>query len=211
MTDAGVELNAETIEIAIKVGRSKHEGLARQRRTRPERIEIVYYIKRAELVKIGTTRNPAHRLHTLMPDEILAFEPGGPDLEARRHKQFHPERVWRRGEYFRSSPRLQKHIAELRDLHGDPDDSWPSIATMGRGYRRGREDVVLPAPASGELLTSAEAAKRFTMSVSTISQWVRRGRIVAAGTNEKGRPVYHLEHVEFLISRGRESQNWRPR
>ena len=208
MSAAGVVLDQTSIGIALKVGQRKHAEALRRRRTEPERIEIVYYIRRSHLVKIGTTCNPAKRMGNLMPDEILAFEPGGKDLEQRRHRQFHPERVARRGEYFRLSTRLQKHIEATREVHGEPHEDWTTMADLGRRFRRGREVIQLPEPTSGELLTGAEAAKRFGMSPSTVSQWVRRGRIVAAGTNEKGRPVYHLEHLQCLIERGRQ---WAPR
>ncbi|MER5312691.1 GIY-YIG nuclease family protein [Streptomyces sp. NPDC002773] len=208
MASAGVALDQASIDIAIKVGRAKHEEATRRRRTAPDRVEIVYYIRRSDLVKIGTTCDPANRMKALMPDEILAFEPGGREVEQRRHRQFHPERVARRGEYFRLSSRLQRHIDATRKTHGEPHEDWTTMATLGRQFRRGREIVQLPDPVSGELLTNTEATKRFGMGSSTVSHWVRRGRIVAAGTNEKGRPVYHLEHLEYLIKRGREWSRW---
>lgn len=208
MAKAGVALDENSIDIAIQVGRSKYDEITRRRRTVPDRLEIVYYIRRSALVKIGTTVDPTARMSTLMPDEILAFEPGGRDLEQQRHRQFHPERVAKKGEYFRLSPRLQRHIDETRNAHGEPPEDWTTMATLGRQFRRGREIVQLPDPVSGELLTGAQAAQRFQMSISTVSHWVRRGRIVAAGRNEKGRPVYHVEHVEYLIRRGRDGSRW---
>ncbi|MFJ5785342.1 GIY-YIG nuclease family protein [Streptomyces hydrogenans] len=208
MAKAGVDLDEKSIDIATQVGRSKYDEMASRCRTAPSKAEVVYYIRRSELVKIGTTTDPVKRMKSLMPDEILAFEPGGKELEQQRHRQFNPERVARKSEYFRLSPRLQQHIDKTRAAYGEVPEDWPTTATLGRQYRRGREVIQLPEPVSGELLTGAEAARRFAMSISTVSQWVRRGRIVAAGTNEKGRTVYHLEHVEYLIRRGRDGSRW---
>jgi hypothetical protein len=209
MADADVELNPVSIDIATKVGRQKHREEQRKRHSTRPRLEIVYYVRRSDLIKIGTTVNPAKRFDSLMPDEILAFEPGGPDLELQRHRQFHPERITRKGEYFRQSPRLLKHVAGLRQLHGPPHPTWPSVATLGEGYSRSKVKVVLPELKTKEVATAAEAAKLLDIHVSTVSQWVRRGRITAAGSNEKGRPVYYVEHLRFLIQRSREYMNQR--
>lgn len=49
----------------------------------------VYYIRCGDLVKIGTTRHLAARMHAYPPDaELLAVERGGEALEISRHHQF---------------------------------------------------------------------------------------------------------------------------
>lgn len=210
MADAGVELDEKAIEIAIAVGRRQHIIESKRRNTVPPRQQIVYYIRRGELIKIGTTSNPASRFDSLMPDEILAHEPGGVAEEALRHRQFNPERVARRGEYFRPSPRLMKHIAAVREQYGPPHPSWPSVSTLGSGYLQTKNPLVLPDPVSGEVMTATQAAADLSVGVSTISQWVRRGRLAAAGRNEAGRPVYPVEHLRYLRDRGRAWQNRMP-
>lgn len=210
LADAGVELNEATIEIATKIGRQKHAEEAAKRHARPERRSIVYYLRRGDLIKIGTTVNPVARFKTLMPDEILAFEPGGPELEAARHREFSGCRVARKGEYFRQEPRLLAHVASVRGQHGEPDASWPTVATLGTGYRRSKVKVELPEPKTGEVATATEGAKLLGMAKSTVQGWAHRKVITPAGRNEAGRPVYFVEHMRFLIERNRAWMNHEP-
>ena|ERR1700722_17507603 len=90
---------------------------------------IVYYIRRGQVIKIGTTVDPAGRFTSLMPDEILAFEPGTAEVEKLRHRQFQHLRC--QGEHFSAEPELMEHVRELRQTHGDPDPSWPTVASLG--------------------------------------------------------------------------------
>lgn len=92
--------------------------------------EIVYYVRRDRLVKIGTSAGIVKRMAALRPVEILAFEPGGRELEALRHKAFRRHR--RTGEWFDMAPELMAHIAEVRGCHGAPslaDPKWVGNAT----------------------------------------------------------------------------------
>jgi hypothetical protein len=79
---------------------------------------VVYYVRIGDLIKIGTTVNMKARMGALVPDEILATEPGDQNLEAMRHKQFAGLRV--KGERFRDVPELRNHIAMIRDHFGPP-------------------------------------------------------------------------------------------
>lgn len=97
---------------------------------------IVYYIRRGEVIKIGTTTTPWQRFATLRPDEILAFEPGTVIEERMRHQQFRHLRC--AGEHFRAEPELLEHIAQVRQIHGGPDPSWPTGATI--------EEIPTPGP-----------------------------------------------------------------
>lgn len=209
MAEAGVELTADTVEIALKIGRQKHADEEAKRHNPPDRRSIVYYIRRGEFIKIGTTVNPASRLKSLMPDEILAFEPGDVGLERSRHRQFRSSRVARKGEYFHQTDELLAHVAVMRERHGDPDPTWPTVATLGTGYTRTKAKVALPEPKSSETATATDGAKLLGMSKSTVQGWVHRGCIKPADRDAKGRPLYYVDHMRFLIERNRAWQNHR--
>jgi hypothetical protein len=89
----------------------------------PPRIDIVYYLRYADRVKIGTTANPRQRLAAIMHDDVLAFERGDRMLERRRHEQFAAER-YDRTEWFRLSDRILDHVDALRGGR----DPWSSLA-----------------------------------------------------------------------------------
>lgn len=91
---------------------------------------IVYYIRRGQAIKIGSTTNPMTRFTVLMPDEILAFEPGATTEERKRHRQFQHLRCF--GEHFKPDPELLEHALDLRRIHGDPDPAWPTVAILER-------------------------------------------------------------------------------
>jgi hypothetical protein len=214
MKTAGVELDEAAVTIAVKLGRQKYAdsqpGAWRKRHNRPDRKSIVYYIRRADLIKIGTTADPHSRFSDLRPDAILAFEPGDHESEMRRHRQFAWCRVGKRGEYFRQTPGLLAHIENLRQQHGDPDPMWPTVQTIGKGSLRTRAKVELPEPTSNEVVTAADGAKRFGMNKNTVASWVHRGVIGPVGTDEAGRPVYYVDHMRFLIERSRLWMNRKP-
>lgn len=213
MRSAGVALDKTAIATAVKLGQYRHREATQpswqKRHAQPERKSIVYYIRRGDLIKIGTTVTPQERFKALMPDEILAFEPGGVDQEAARHRQFHTARVDQRGEYFRPVDKLIAHIADLRELHGPPNPAWRTISNLGTGYARSRVPLELPVPTTGEMVIASEGAKRLGFTPSAVSQWVKRGHISAAGHDEKGRPLYFVEHLQFLIDRNRKWMNQR--
>ena len=75
------------------------------------RIEVVYYIRYAERVKIGTSGNPRQRLGALWHEELLAFERGGRAVEQTRHREFADLREG--GEWFRADAALLDHAAAL--------------------------------------------------------------------------------------------------
>ena len=84
-------------------------------------VEVVYYLRYAERVKIGTSGNARRRLAAIPHDELLAFERGGRAVEQRRHEQFAAFREG--GEWFSASPALLDHIAALESA-----DPWRSYA-----------------------------------------------------------------------------------
>lgn len=85
-------------------------------------IEVVYYLRFDRRVKIGTSRRPRQRLASIRHEELLAFEPGGREVEQARHRQFASIREG--GEWFTFDEALAAHIATLRDTK----DPWQSYA-----------------------------------------------------------------------------------
>lgn len=83
------------------------------------RVDVVYYIRFDDRIKIGTSASPKSRLAALGNNELLAFERGTRELEQRRHRQFAAER-FARTEWFDRSDRLLAHIAALNPAHEDP-------------------------------------------------------------------------------------------
>lgn len=86
---------------------------------------VVYYVRIGDKIKIGTTTSFKYRMISLMPDEILATEPGHVELERLRHKQFEHLHVPPGRERFRADPELMAHIAMLLDHYGPPTDRYP--------------------------------------------------------------------------------------
>ncbi|WP_231718061.1 GIY-YIG nuclease family protein [Microbacterium aurantiacum] len=71
-------------------------------------VEVVYYLRFAERIKVGTSRHPRRRVSAIWHDELLGFERGGRALEQRRHREFATLREG--GEWFRDTPELRAHI-----------------------------------------------------------------------------------------------------
>jgi len=86
----------------------------------PPRVDVVYYIRFDDRIKIGTTANPRQRLGRLWHHEVLAFERGDRGVERRRHEQFG---AWRFGrtEWFAVNEVLDEHVATLA---AGTDDPW---------------------------------------------------------------------------------------
>lgn len=76
------------------------------------RVDVVYYIRYDDRVKIGTSADPRQRLRALWHQELLAFERGGRELERQRHNQFAELREG--GEWFRADPLLLRHALSIR-------------------------------------------------------------------------------------------------
>jgi hypothetical protein len=87
------------------------------------RIDVVYYLRLSDRVKIGTTFAPRHRFAALPHDEVLAFERGDRMLERRRHAEFAADRLGT-SEWFALTPRLRAHAAALADGR----DPWDVLA-----------------------------------------------------------------------------------
>ena len=77
----------------------------------PAQRGVVYYVRFADRVKIGTTTNLAMRMQSVPHDEVLATEPGGRSIESQRHRQFAHLRMT--GEWFSMGPDLMAHIGRI--------------------------------------------------------------------------------------------------
>lgn len=86
----------------------------------PPRVDVVYYIRFDDRIKIGTTANPRQRLSTLWHDQLLAFERGDRAVERARHAQFAAHR-FDRTEWFAAAPPLLQHVAAIA---AGVDDPW---------------------------------------------------------------------------------------
>ncbi|AWB94318.1 ATPase [Agromyces badenianii] len=92
------------------------------------RVDVVYYLRYRDQIKIGTSGNPRLRVASLPHDEVLAFELGDRLVEQRRHAQFAARR-FAGTEWFAVHDELLAHIAELRLGVADPwqqYDRWVS-------------------------------------------------------------------------------------
>ncbi len=197
--EAGIELDAAVTAAAVKLGRQRwktaiHPAKPVQSGLAVDAGEIVYYLRRGDLIKIGTTTDPRKRFATLMPDEILAIEPGGYALETARHGQFDHLRVRPRSEYFRDEPELREHIKSTLAMYGEPDPSWPTSATMV-GRLPGWPTI---AAKSAATLTAAEAENELGIKRGTIWAWHRRKRILSVGRDDSGQLLFNRDHLAQL-------------
>ncbi len=101
----------------------------------PPRVDVVYYLRFGDRIKIGTTAHPRRRLAAIWHDELLAFERGDRSVERRRHLLFADDR-YPRTEWFRRSPALDEHVSALASGVDDPWElyaRWKSEALARRG------------------------------------------------------------------------------
>lgn len=203
MADAGVEIDQAAIRIAAKLGAHRFAMLAHAKPPgrddwKPTALSgsIVYYVRRGPVIKIGTTTGAVSRFTDLMPDEILAFEPGTAKEETLRHRQFAHLRC--RGEHFRPAPELLEHIRCIREMHGDPDPDWPTVASLGKD-RDIRED--LPPLKSHEMVTADEAHEQLGIKRGWLRHWIWTGRVTPAGYGDTGQELYYAEHLLELCRR----------
>lgn len=89
----------------------------------PPRVDVVYYLRHGERIKIGTSSNPRARIASLPHEEVLAFERGDRTLEQRRHAEFAAYRM-PGSEWFHVHPELTAHIATLAEGVADPWDRY---------------------------------------------------------------------------------------
>ena len=100
-----------------RIGEVPDDGLA------PVRVDVVYYLRLGDRVKIGTSGNPRQRLGVLPHDEVLAFERGDRVVEQRRHREFATSRLGT-SEWFAADPALVEHARRIAGA----TDPWSSYA-----------------------------------------------------------------------------------
>ncbi|MCK8477215.1 GIY-YIG nuclease family protein [Microbacterium aurugineum] len=89
----------------------------------------VYYMRINGRIKIGYTTNLRQRSRSYPPGtELLAVEPGTPELEKRRHDQFSRSLAQGR-EWFAESEALTVHIAKLAEQYATPTKAMHSYRT----------------------------------------------------------------------------------
>lgn len=88
------------------------------------RVDVVYYLRFENRIKIGTSANPRQRLASIRHDELLAFERGNRLTERRRHQQFASSRL-DGSEWFSAHEDILRHIDVLR---AGIDDPWAQYA-----------------------------------------------------------------------------------
>ncbi|TIH40107.1 GIY-YIG nuclease family protein [Subtercola vilae] len=98
-------------------------GDIRDSGTSPVRVDVVYYVRYRDTVKIGTSANPRARLAQLHYDELVAFERGNRHREHLRHLQFATHRI-PHSEWFTNHPELDAHISLLQAGVDDPWDQY---------------------------------------------------------------------------------------
>lgn len=99
-------------------------GVAPDGETVDPRLDVVYYLRFGDRIKIGTSANPRQRFAGIRHDEVLAFEPGNRLTERRRHLQFAAYRLGT-SEWFAPHPEILAHIDVLR---AGIDDPWAQYA-----------------------------------------------------------------------------------
>ncbi|WP_143645435.1 GIY-YIG nuclease family protein [Streptomyces swartbergensis] len=192
-------LTMEGVREAVDAGRRRFtEHEAHVAASAPGRIpaSIVYYARRADLVKIGTTKAPHRRFAALLPDEVLAWEPGGRQGEAARHQQFRHLRLTSKGEYFRRDDSLNAHITAIAEQFGPPDPTWPTLEGL---EAKPFTAAVLPGPPlQPELATLKAATRLFGIRYNTAQVWQHRGKLKPFVVDDGGIQLYLLSDLKSL-------------
>ena len=100
----------------------------------PPRVDVVYYLRFGDRIKIGTSARPRRRLAAIWHDELLALERGDRAVERARHEQFAAQRHGRT-EWFTADGELLEHVRALADGQPDPwalHARWRSEAVARR-------------------------------------------------------------------------------
>lgn len=199
----GGELDPPTIDEAIREGRRRHARyLQDEQDSRPGRIpeSIVYYARRGPLVKIGYTTHPHQRFRDLLPDSILAWEPGGRAEEAQRHEQFRELRITNGAEYFHLDTSMDAHVEGIRAQYGAPDPTWPTLQTLPQKPGRLRLPELCVTP---HLVTLEAGTRLLAIRIGTARVWIHRGKLCHVLEDQSGARLYFLSDLKSLKFGGR--------
>jgi hypothetical protein len=206
----GGDLDRAAVSAAINIGREKYTKFIQDEAdSQPGRIpaSIVYYVQRGPLVKIGYTTQPHQRFADLLPDSILAWEPGGKPKEAARHQQFAGLRINIRAEYFRRDASLDSHIGSVRERHGAPDPTWPTIQNLAHKHRQLRLPDI---PLTPHLVTLEAGTQLLGIRLGTARVWIHRGKLHHILEDPNGTRLYLLSDLKSLQSGGRKAPREEP-
>ncbi|MEU9611885.1 GIY-YIG nuclease family protein [Streptomyces sp. NPDC048209] len=197
----GEGLTTEAVEAAVSRGRKRfadhEERLAAMRPGRIPR-SIIYYARRSNLVKIGTTTRPHDRFKSLLPDEVLAWEPGGRDGEGLRHQQFRSLRLTSKGEYFRRDDDLDTHIRFIASQFGPPDPTWPTLASL---ETRPVSAAITPEPPrQADLVTLRQGTRMLGIRHNTAEVWKHRGKLKPLLRGRDGEELFLLSDLKSLAT-----------
>jgi hypothetical protein len=177
-----------------------HDDTQQEENPRHERPYVVYYMRIGNRVKIGTTSDIKRRLSEINPEELLATEAGGLDIEKQRHQQF--ASLWSHGEWFSYGDTLKAHIQGLETEPVDEQENechtWgvlPQVCpttTEAPAQRRGSSyvqgyDMFDPDAA----IDVSAAAVHLPVSAGAIRKWASRGWTCHAGNRHKLEVVDH--------------------
>jgi hypothetical protein len=200
---------------AMTAGRRAHaEDEQRRNRTSlagadwsKRHLDVVYYARQGNLIKIGTTKNLANRMSDLGAQGVLVVEMGGSDVETARHRQFAAHRSHRR-EWFHAAPALIEHIFALREALeaelGESVDEWmnriifrrPAVPYQPRAHNRSPMTASEKRVASERgLIGLGDAAQLADVPTARIAQWCARGTLVAAEVSDSGMRLFRPADV----------------
>lgn len=112
---------------------------------------IVYYVRLADLVKIGTTQRIDNRMSAISPQQIMGIELGSYLHEAKRHRDF--KHLNTHGEWFRLEPDLIEHIgglaAAFEESTGVAMSEWLKKQLSDAQYRKTVEPWLAKSRLSG--------------------------------------------------------------
>lgn len=90
------------------------------------KFSVVYYLRFADRIKIGTTSDLPERLREIPYDELVAIEPGSHGTEHLRHVEFARHRIATPSarEWFVAAPDLIAHMRNVVATWGDPKRAY---------------------------------------------------------------------------------------
>lgn len=124
--------------------------------------DVVYYIRRDDLIKIGWTGNLKARMRKLRPDELLAVEPGCVHIETGRHHQFAEHRLPNTGdgdEWFSPTPELLAHTELIARMY-----PTPVLADLLPPPRRRSGSMRMVEVIPEERMSPSELAERYQLA-----------------------------------------------
>jgi hypothetical protein len=183
---------------------------------------VVYYMRRGDLIKIGTTTRLKQRVVEIDPDGIVALELGGISVEQNRHRQFAATRSHK--EWFTIDSALADHIVDLRadfvsDMMRTLDDwiaQYAPIPPTGR-RRPGAWTPALDLPIRtigcdarlGDLVDFKHAAAATGSTESAVRGWRSRGRLEPVARDRERRLLFRLSDVLSVAQRDRRTTSRR--